>query len=260
VDTLRLPSSLASLVTANVAPVVGVLVLGWSPIAILILYFVDTLLSLGVVMLMVMLHVTGNARGQRFSGFQDWAQGIGALVFLGAIFALPLSLPLWFIGPPNVAAEFERPGSGLFYAILLQVAMSAYSAVRMHRDLEQRHDDDRVLVRRGLYVMARWITLFIAMGTGLVELFGARVGRVRARYGLRRRIRLFRAVSATRGATAARKPCEGHHLPARSRRTARYGHRSRAARRGDATFAAGTRNQGRGQTQAREAPSAGMKR
>lgn len=175
-DTLRLPSSLASLVTANVAPVVGVLVLGWSPIAILILYFVDTLLSLGVVMLMVMLHVTGNARGQRFSGFQDWAQGIGALVFLGAIFALPLSLPLWFIGPPNVAAEFERPGSGLFYAILLQVAMSAYSAVRMHRDLEQRHDDDRVLVRRGLYVMARWITLFIAMGTGLVELFGARWG------------------------------------------------------------------------------------
>jgi hypothetical protein len=176
VDTLRLPASLASLVAANVAPLAGILLLGWSPVSILILYFVDTLLSLGVVMLLVMMHVTGNAQGRRFSGFQDWAQGIGALVFLGAIFALPLSLPLWFIGPGNIGAEFERPDSGLLYGILLQTAMSALAAVRMHRDLEARDDDDRVLVRRGLYVLARWVSLFLAIGTGLVELLGARWG------------------------------------------------------------------------------------
>ena len=175
-DTLRLPASLASLVAANVAPLVGILILGWSPVSILILYFVDTLVSLGVVMLLVMLHITGNAQGKRLEGFQDWAQGIGALIFLGAIFALPLSLPLWFIGPDNVAAEFERPDNGLLYGILLQTAMSALAAVRMHRDLLARDDDDRVLVRRGLYVLARWISLFIAIGTGFVELLGARWG------------------------------------------------------------------------------------
>ncbi len=175
-DTLRLPASLASLAAANVAPLVGILLLGWSPVSILVLYFVDTLLSLGVVMLMVMMHVTGNAQGRRFSGLQDWAQGVGALLLVGAIFALPLSLPLWFVGPENIAAEFERPDSGLLYGMLLQTAMSALAAVRMHRDLEARDDDDRVLVRRGLYVMARWVTLFIAIGTGLVELLGARWG------------------------------------------------------------------------------------
>jgi hypothetical protein len=171
-----MPSSLASLITANLAPIVGILLLGWSPVAILVLYFIDTLLGLGVVMLLVMLHITGNAQGKRFSGFQDWAQGIGALCFLGAIFAFPLSLPLWFIGPGNIAAEFERPDEGLLYAILLQTALSAYAAVRMDRDLKSREDDDRVLVRRGLYVMARWVILFIAIGTGFVEMLGARWG------------------------------------------------------------------------------------
>jgi hypothetical protein len=176
VDTLRLPASLASLVAANIAPLVGILLLGWSPVSILVLYFVDTLLSLGVVMLMVMLHVTGNGKGQRLSGLRDWAEALFALLFLGAIFAFPLSLPLWIVGPETIAAEFARSDGALAYAVLLQAALSALAAVRLHRNLVSREDDDRILVRRMLYLMARWITLFIAVGTGLVELLGPRWG------------------------------------------------------------------------------------
>lgn len=171
-----MPSSLATLVAANLAPVIGILLLGWSPIAILVLYFVDTLLSLGVVLLLVMLHITGNAKGRPLSGVKDWAQAVVSFIILGGIFGLPLSLPLWFIGPEHIAAEFERPGSGLAYGVLLQVLMSALSAVRMHRELQARSDDDRLLARRTLFLVARWITVFMALTFGVVGLLGPRWG------------------------------------------------------------------------------------
>ena len=119
-DTLRLPASLASLVAANIAPLVGILLLGWSPLAILVLYFVDTLLSLGVVMLLVMLHVTGNGKGRACRLRRTGRRRCSALLFLGAIFAFPLSLPLWIVGPETIAAEFARPDGGLGYGVLLQ--------------------------------------------------------------------------------------------------------------------------------------------
>src|SRR5688500_680393 len=72
-------AALASLIAANLAPIAGILLLGWSPLAILVLYFVDTLLGLGVVMLLVMVHVTGNAQGRPLAGWKDW---------LGALFGL----------------------------------------------------------------------------------------------------------------------------------------------------------------------------
>jgi len=171
-----MPSSLAALIASNLAPLIGILVLGWSPIAILVLYFVDTLLSLGVVLLMVMMHVTGNAQGRPLSGVKDWAQVVVAFIILGGIFGLPLSLPLWFIGPEHIAAEFERPDSGLAYGVLVQALMSALTAVRMHRELKARDDDDRLLARRALFLAARWITLFFAMTFGVVGLFGPRWG------------------------------------------------------------------------------------
>ena len=46
VDTLRAPAALASLVAANVTPLAGILLFGWSPASLLILYYVDTFLGL----------------------------------------------------------------------------------------------------------------------------------------------------------------------------------------------------------------------
>ena len=171
-----MPSSLAALIAANVAPLVGILVLGWSPIAVLVLYFVDTLLSLGVVLLLVMMHVTGNAQGRPLSGFKDWGQAFVSFVILGGIFGLPLSMPLWFIGPEHIMAEFERPGSGLAYGLLAQLLLSALAAARMHRELKARDDDDRLLARRTLFLVARWITVFLALTFGVVGLLGPRWG------------------------------------------------------------------------------------
>ena len=173
-DTIRTPAALASLIAANLAPLIGIVLLGWSPLAILVLYFVDTFLGLGVVVLLVMTHVTGNDQGRPLAGWKDWTKAVIGLAFLGAIFALPISVPLWIVGGDELAAELSRPGTGLGYAILAQAAMSALAAARMH--LEAREDDDRVLARRAIYLMARWMTMFCAMVTGLIPLLGPVVG------------------------------------------------------------------------------------
>jgi Family of unknown function (DUF6498) len=175
-DTLRTPAALASLIAANLAPLVGVVLLGWSPLSILVLYFVDTLFALGVVMLLVMMHITGNEHGGPLSGWKDWAKALLGLAILGSIFAFPMSLPLWIVGGDELAVEFERPGNGLLYGIAAQAAMSAFAAVRMHRVLKLREDDDRILARRALFLVARWMTMFIAMVTGFVALLGPAIG------------------------------------------------------------------------------------
>ena len=175
-DTLRTPAALASLVAANLAPLVGIIVLGWSPLSVLVLYFVDTFFGFGVVMLLVMTHVTGNEQGGPLSGWKDWAKALGGLAFLGAIFALPLSIPLWIVGGDALVEELARPDNGLAYAIAAQAAMSALAAARMHRVLKAREDDDRILARRALFLAARWMTMFVAMVTGFVPLLGPVIG------------------------------------------------------------------------------------
>ena len=49
-------------------------------------------------MLLVMMHITGNEHGRPLAGWKDWAKALFGLAILGAIFALPMSLPLWIVG------------------------------------------------------------------------------------------------------------------------------------------------------------------
>jgi hypothetical protein len=175
-DTLRTPAALATLVATNLVPLAGIVFLGWSPTPILIIYLVDTLLGLGAVVLLVMAHVTGNDHGRRFSGWKDWLKALGGLVVLGAIFGLPLALPIVMVvgddaGLPALLADPAFAG-----AIVAQAAMSALAVVRQHRELERRSDDDRVLAGRLFFLVARWIVMFLAVVTGAISFLGPAIG------------------------------------------------------------------------------------
>ena len=175
-DTLRAPTALASLVAANVTPLAGIVLFGWSPASLLILYYVDTFLGLGAVVLLVMAHVTGNDHGRPFSGWKDWAKACSALVFFGAIMALPMFFPIFIVvgdGPEIEALLTDRT---FVYAILAQVAMSGLAVVRQHRMLKARDDDDRILAGRFLFLVARWMVMFVAIATGFIALLGPKIG------------------------------------------------------------------------------------
>jgi hypothetical protein len=61
-------------------------------------------------------------------------------------------------------------------ALAVQALMSALASARMHRVLRGRNDDDRLLARRFIFLVARWVVVFVAMVTGFVGLLGPVIG------------------------------------------------------------------------------------
>lgn len=147
-DTLRTPVALTSLIASNLAPVAGILLLGWSHPPLLVLYLVDTFVGHGVVVLLVMAHITGNEQGRPFAGWKDWAKGLAGLALLGAIMAFPMALPLVMVIGDDGVLEPLLADTGFHYAVALQVTMSLLAGARMHRELKVRDDDDRSPVAR----------------------------------------------------------------------------------------------------------------
>jgi hypothetical protein len=172
----RSVEALASLVAVNITPLVGIVVLGWSPAAVLISYYVDTLLAFGAIVLLVMIHVTGDDDNRPITGWKTWTKAVFGLAVLGSIMALPLAVPLWITLGEDRATWALFSDRGFLGALAVQSAMSVFAALQLHRDLRTRSDDDRVLAGRLLFLAARWITVSIAMITGLIPLLGPRIG------------------------------------------------------------------------------------
>jgi hypothetical protein len=230
-DTPRSPRSvdaLASLVAANVTPLAGIILLGWSPAAVLISYFVDTFVGFGALVLLVMIHVTGDEHGRPISGWRNWAKAVVGLGFLGAIMGLPLALPLWITLGDDPATRVLLSDRGFVGALAIQCAMSALAAMRTHRELRTRADDDRVLAGRMFYLSARWLAMFVAVVTGIVPLLGPTAGgfvlvAIYAAASVYFELFPERAVSLLRGSRAKPVAFEGDlesRIAARARDTA----------------------------------------
>ena len=175
-DTTRTPAALASLIAANLTPIAGIVFLGWSPPAILVAYFVDTFVGCGGVVILVMAHVTGNEDDRPLTGWKDWTKAFVGLAILGAIFAFPMALPVWFVIGDDSAHWAMFDDRTFQAALAVQVLMSMLATAQMHRFLKTRADDDRILARRLLFLVARWVVMFIATVTGVVALLGPVVG------------------------------------------------------------------------------------
>lgn len=168
--------ALAALIAVNVTPVAGIFLLGWQPEAVVISYSVDTYVGFLCVILLLMIHVTGDEYDTPIAGWRRWSKLIGALVFLGLFLALPLMLPLLIVLDGDAVSRLLFGDRDFLLALAVQVAMSIYASFRVHRELLATHDDDRILTARGIFLAARWVVVFVAIGTGLVTGLGPRVG------------------------------------------------------------------------------------
>ena len=173
---LRSPEALATLIAVNITPLAGIVFLGWLPSAVLISYFVDTFIGFGVVVLLIMVHVTGDDEHGPIVGWKRWTKALLGLLILGAIFAFPLAFPIFFLYADDRETLELLRNMDFLLALAVQVLMSALAAVRMHRLLHATHDDEKILAARTLFLAARWFALFIAMVTGFVGMLGPRIG------------------------------------------------------------------------------------
>jgi len=180
-DTTVTPPRIASLVSRNLVPIAGVLLLGWSAPDLLILYYLDTILGLAVVVLLIARHVTGlgkpGEQGKPMKGPLDWVRAAAGALLAAVLIGLPLGVPLfillaqfdWSIEPALADRAFV---SGL----AVQAAGSVYGCIQAHRDLLARDDDEHVLKHRAAFVVGRWMVVLVVAMTGFAALFGPRFG------------------------------------------------------------------------------------
>jgi hypothetical protein len=167
--------ALATLIAVNVTPIAGIFFLGWQPAAVLVSYTVDTYVGFLSVILLLMIHVTGDEHDTPMEGWRRWSKLVFALAFFAALLVLPLVLPMLMVFGDDTVARLLLDDTDFLAALAVQVAMSAYAAWRVHRELGATHDDDRILTARGLFLAARWCVVFVAIGTGVTAALSPRL-------------------------------------------------------------------------------------
>ena len=92
------PLALGQAVARNVVPVVGILAFGWPAIQVLLLYFIDTMLAMGVLFAGLASYFGRQSADGTAARINGEAGAIFVAVFLCAFIAVPLGMPLVFVG------------------------------------------------------------------------------------------------------------------------------------------------------------------
>ena len=168
------PVEIANTVARNIVPLGGILFLGWSASTVLVLYFVDTMLSMAVMF-------AGLARyfmpPWTDDGWAARANGeVGAIavaVFLAAVIAVPLGVPLIFILAGSDTTVRSLFADEAFRAGLVMQAIAAvWSCAGLYRALRTHTPEELRLKRQFSFVFLRWLVVLMVTYTGIAFLFG----------------------------------------------------------------------------------------
>jgi hypothetical protein len=167
------PLEIVQAVARHVAPIAGILFLGWSARNVLLLYFADTLFAIAVMMAGLLRHFSPPVADDGWAARLNGEVGvIGGGLFIAAIFVLPLGFPLVFtLGGFDVWKMLADPAvrAGLAW----QAAAALWSYAALYQELRRRTPEELRIKRRFALVFLRWIALVVVAGTGVGALFGS---------------------------------------------------------------------------------------
>ena len=168
------PLAFAQAIARHLVPVAGILFLGWKAGNVLLLYFADTLFACSVVAAGVLRHFHPPPEGEGWASRVNAEAGalIGGL-FVGAILALPLGVPLAFMLGDGFAWRAALADPELRAGVLWQAIAAWWSYAELYRALLHSTPDQLRLKRRFALLFLRWMAVVIVAGTGLGALFGS---------------------------------------------------------------------------------------
>ncbi len=168
------PLLLSQIVARNIVPVVGILLFGWSASNVLVLYFIDTMLALGVIAMGVARHMLPPPTDEGWAARANAEAGyVGVALMIIAVLAVPLGVPLIFmLVPTGMDWRVMIADRSLHIGILLQVAAACWSGFGLVRALRTHTPDQLYLKRRSAFVFLRWLVLLMATYSGVFLLFG----------------------------------------------------------------------------------------
>lgn len=171
------PADLAAAVARLLVPLAGVLFIGWSAAATLLLYFADTLANFAVVGAGALAgHFPPDREETIAERINAHVGAAGGGVAIAAIVAVPLGVPLIFMlgGTAPIVEAFADPA--LRTGMIVQATLALWSYAALYRELQERSVEELRLKRRFALLFLRWMVLVIVAYTGIGLLFGRYAG------------------------------------------------------------------------------------
>ena len=156
---------IAQVVARNVVPLAGVLFLGWHAASVLLLYFIDTMLAIGVIVAGLMAALPRYDPTVQPIGL---VRTIAASVFLLVFLSVPLGIPLVIMFSANDVNWRELLADpGLRIGAIMQAAAAIWGYVAFSRELSVRSPEALRVKRRFALVFLRWVGVLMVMFTSL---------------------------------------------------------------------------------------------
>jgi hypothetical protein len=164
----------AQVVARNIVPLAGILFLGWNAASVLVLYFVDTLLSMAVIFAGAMRKFVPPITDDGWAARANSEAGmIGGAIFMVVAIAIPIGMPLVFIlEASHVSWRELLADPALRAGIVWQVVAAFWSYVGLYRALRYATVEQLRLKRRFALVFLRWMALLMFTYLGVLLLFG----------------------------------------------------------------------------------------
>ena len=168
------PVEIANTVARNIVPLGGILLLGWSASTVLVLYFVDTMLSMAVMFAGLMRYFMPPVEDEGWAARANGEVGpVAAALFLAAVIAVPLGMPVIFIHVGTDTTVRSLLADDAFRAGLVMQAIAAvWSCAGLYRALRVHTPEELRLKRQFSLVMLRWVVVLMVTYTGIAFLFG----------------------------------------------------------------------------------------
>ena len=169
------PVAIGQIVARNLVPVVGILALDWSASTVLLLYFVDTMLSIGVIFAGLMSWLGRGSVEDRWASRLNAEVGyVAGAAFIVAFIAVPLGMPLVFVGAlagwDDVRSVFSDPA--LQAGVAWQAVAAVWSYAGLWRELHVRSPEELRVKRRFALLFLRWVVILLAVYSPIGWLFG----------------------------------------------------------------------------------------
>jgi Family of unknown function (DUF6498) len=158
------PVVIAQAVARNVVPLVGILVFHWSTGNVLILYLLDTLLSMAVIIAGL---ASSFASPPNDEGVGGWINAEAGYVLAGLLVAAFLAVPLGMpVGIMLAASGFSFReafnDTSLRGGALVQTVVALWSYIELYRALRTHSPAQLKLRQRFALVFMRWVVVIMA--------------------------------------------------------------------------------------------------
>jgi hypothetical protein len=162
-DGMFTPMAIAQAVARNIVPLVGILIFHWSAGNVLILYLLDTLLSMAVIIAGVASSLTPPPDDEGVGGWINAEAGyvLGGILS-AALLAVPLGMPVGImLATSGFSFREAFNDSSLRGGALVQAVVALWSYTELYRALRTHSPTQLRLRPRFALVFMRWVVVIM---------------------------------------------------------------------------------------------------